>query len=132
MGWESRIGARLDPRICLPAVTQGIIGIECRGDAVHTRSLLQALDDGATRTVMDAERAFAERLGGSCQSPIAAYASLTGDRLTLDGLVAETDGSRVLRDSATGDSARPYELGAMLADRVLAAGADELLDRLRG
>jgi hydroxymethylbilane synthase len=132
LGWESRIGARLDPRICLPAVTQGIIGIECRGDAAHTRSLLQALDDGATRTVMDAERAFAERLGGSCQSPIAAYATLNGARLTLDGLVAEPDGSRLLRDSATGDSARPHELGAALADRVLAAGAAELLDRLRG
>jgi hydroxymethylbilane synthase len=132
LGWESRIGARLDPRVCLPAVTQGIIGIECRGDAAHTRSLLQVLDDGATRTVMDAERAFAERLGGSCQSPIAAYATLNGARLTLDGLVAEPDGSRLLRDSATGDSARPHELGAALADRVLAAGAAELLDRLRG
>jgi hydroxymethylbilane synthase len=132
LGWDSRIDVRLDPRICLPAVTQGIIGIECRGDAMPTRRLLQVLDDAATRTVMDAERAFAERLGGSCQSPIAAYATLVGDRLTLDGLVAETDGSRLLRDSATGDAARPSELGAMLAERVLAAGADELLDRLRG
>lgn len=131
LGWESRIGARLDPRVCLPAVTQGIIGIECRSDADHTRHLLQVLDDGATRIVMDAERAFAERLGGSCQSPIAAYATLNGTRLTLDGLVAEPDGSRLLRDSATGDSARPTDLGAALAERVLSAGAAELLDRLR-
>jgi hydroxymethylbilane synthase len=131
LGWESRIGARLDPRVCLPAVTQGIIGIECRSDADHTRNLLKVLDDGATRIVMDAERAFAERLGGSCQSPIAAYATLNGTRLTLDGLVAEPDGSRLLRDSAAGDSARPKDLGAALAERVLSAGAAELLDRLR-
>jgi hydroxymethylbilane synthase len=132
LGWESRIGARLDPRICLPAVTQGIIGIECRATAAETRALLQGLDDHATRTVMDAERAFAERLGGSCQSPIAAYATLQGTRLTLDGLVAEPDGSRLLRDSLSGDDARPEALGAALADRVLAAGARELLNKLRG
>jgi hydroxymethylbilane synthase len=132
LGWESRIGARLDPRICLPAVTQGIIGIECRGDATRTRTLLQVLDDAATRTVMEAERAFAERLGGSCQSPIAAYATWEGTRLTLEGLVAEPDGSRLLRDSMTADAARPVELGAALADRLLAAGAATLLDRLRG
>jgi hydroxymethylbilane synthase len=131
LGWESRIGARLDPSVCLPAVTQGIIGIECRGDATQTRTLLQILDDRATRTVMDAERTFAEHLGGSCQSPIAAHATLDGMRVTLTGLVAEPDGSRVLRDSMTGYAARPDELGAALADRLLAAGARELLDRLR-
>jgi hydroxymethylbilane synthase len=132
LGWESRIDARLDPSICLPAVTQGIIGIECRGDAVQARTLLRGLDDRATRTVMDAERAFAERLGGSCQSPIAAHATLHGNRVILDGLVAEPDGSRLLRDTMTGDAARPDELGAALADRMLAAGARELLDRLQG
>jgi hydroxymethylbilane synthase len=132
LGWESRIGARLDPRICLPAVTQGIIGIECRSDATHTRSLLQVLEDDATRTVMEAERAFAGRLGGSCQSPIAAYATCEGTRLTLEGLVAEPDGSRLLRDSMTADAARPEDLGTALADRLLAAGAATLLDRLRG
>jgi hydroxymethylbilane synthase len=131
LGWESRIGVRLDPSVCLPAVTQGIIGIECRGDATQTRTLLQILDDRATRTVMDAERTFAEHLGGSCQSPIAAHATLDGMRVTLTGLVAEPDGSRVLRDSMTGYAARPDELGAALADRLLAAGARELLDRLR-
>jgi hydroxymethylbilane synthase len=81
---------------------------------------------------MDAERAFAERLGGSCQSPIAAYATLQGTRLTLDGLVAEPDGSRLLRDSLTGEAARPSQLGVALADRMLAAGARELLDKLKG
>ena len=132
LGWESRISARLDPRICLPAVSQGIIGVECRSDATRARALLNVLDDPATRTVMDAERAFAERLGGSCQSPIAAYATLDGTRLILDGLVAETDGSRLLRDSITGDATHPIQLGITLADRVMAAGAAELLDRVRG
>jgi hydroxymethylbilane synthase len=80
---------------------------------------------------MDAERAFAARLGGSCQSPIAAYATLQQDRLTLDGLVAEPDGSRLLRDSITGSGADARSLGERLAGRVLASGADALLERLR-
>lgn len=131
LGWETRITARLDPGVCLPAVGQGIIGIECREDDAHTRSLLQVLNDAPTRIAMDAERAFARRLGGSCQSPIAAYAVLGGEHLTLTGLVAEPDGSRLLRDSITGAAGQSRRLGEQLADRVLAAGADTLLERLR-
>jgi hydroxymethylbilane synthase len=131
LGLESRITARLDPQICLPAVTQGVIGIECRRSDTRTAGLLQALEDRATRKVMDAERAFAARLGGSCQSPIAAYAELDADRITLRGLVAEPDGSRLLRDSATGDAKNPAAIGRQLADRMLAAGAGPLLERLR-
>ncbi len=131
LGWESRITARLDTRLCLPAVNQGIIGIECRSDDSRMRSLLGLLDDSATRAAMDAERAFAGRLGGSCQSPIAGHATLDGNRLTLEGLVAEPDGSRLLRDSITGSAEDSRRLGEELADRVLAAGADTLLERLR-
>jgi hydroxymethylbilane synthase len=131
LGWEARIAARLEPAMCLPAVAQGIIGIECRTGDTRTCSLLAPLNHSATRTVMDAERAFAARLGGSCQSPIAAYATLQQDKLTLDGLVAEPDGSRLLRDSVTGSGADARALGDRLAGRVLAAGADALLERLR-
>jgi hydroxymethylbilane synthase len=131
LGLESRITQLLDPRLSLPAVSQGVIGIECRTSDTQTRRALAALNDAATRTVMDAERAFAARLGGSCQSPIAAYARLDGDRLTLDGLVAEPDGSRLLRDSLDGDAENPQRLGVQLAERLLAAGAGALLERLR-
>jgi len=131
LGLESRITARLDPKVCLPAVTQGVIGIECRRNDVRTAGLLQALEDAATRKVMDAERAFAARLGGSCQSPIAAYAELDADRITLRGLVAEPDGSRLLRDTESGSAENPAALGRQLAERILAAGAGPLLERLR-
>ncbi len=131
LGLESRIAARLDPKICLPAVTQGVIGIECRHSDSRAVEYLRALEDPATRTVMDAERAFAARLGGSCQSPIAAYAELNADRITLRGLVAEPDGSRLLHDTLTGASENPAALGRQLAERILAAGAGPLLERLR-
>jgi hydroxymethylbilane synthase len=131
LGWESRITAHLDVRTCLPAVAQGIIGMECRADDAYSRALLQVLNDPTTRTAMDAERAFAGRLGGSCQSPIAAHATLDGNQLRLDGLVAEPDGSRLLRDFIVGSADQPRDLGEQLADRVLSAGARELLERLR-
>jgi hydroxymethylbilane synthase len=131
LGLESRITARLDPQVSLPAVGQGVIGIESRADDTSTLDALHALDDAATRTAVEAERAFARRLAGSCQSPIAAYARMDRDQLRLDGLVAEPDGSRLLRDSITGSSTNPRILGERLAERVLAAGAAELLQRLR-
>jgi hydroxymethylbilane synthase len=131
LGQESRITARLDPNICLPAVTQGVIGIECRQSDSATVPLLRALEDPATRKVMDAERAFAAHLGGSCQSPIAAYAELDADRITLRGLVAEPDGSRLLKSTLSGSAESPAALGRQLAERILAAGAGPLLERLR-
>jgi len=131
LGLESRITARLDPKMFLPAVAQGVIGIECRAADARTLGLVAGLDHGDTRIAMDAERAFAHRLGGSCQSPIAAHARLEGQRLLLDGLVAEPDGSRVMRDSLSGGIGDPAALGRLLADRILAAGAGPLLERLR-
>jgi hydroxymethylbilane synthase len=131
LGLESRISARLDTEISLPAVGQGVIGIECRTDDSRSRAVLQALNDTNTCVAIDAERAFSGRLGGSCQSPIAAYARIEGDRLTLDGLVAEPDGSRVLRDRISGSAENAGILGEELAERVLAAGAAELLQRFR-
>lgn len=131
LGQESRITARLDPKVCLPAVTQGVIGIECRQNDSRTVEFLRTLEDPATRKVMDAERAFAARLGGSCQSPIAAYAQLDADGITLRGLVAEPDGSRLLKDTMSGSAENPAALGRQLAERILVAGAGPLLERLR-
>jgi hydroxymethylbilane synthase len=131
LGLESRISARLDPATMLPAVGQGAIGIECRDDDAHTRALLRALDDAATRTALAAERSFARTLGGSCQSPIAALARIEGDRVTLTGLVAEPDGSRLLREGTSGPSGRAEQVGEQLAERLLESGAGELLERLR-
>jgi hydroxymethylbilane synthase len=131
LGLESRITARLDPAISLPAVAQGVIGIECREADARTLALVSALNHRDTRIAMDAERAFAHRLGGSCQSPIAAHARLEGRRLLIEGLVAEPDGSRLLRDTLSGSIDEPAALGHQLAERILAAGARSLLERLR-
>ena len=130
LGWESRITERVSTNICLPAVGQGAIGIECRADDDKVLSRLRVLDHPATHTALKAERAFSLRLGGSCQSPIAALATLEGGVLSLHGLVAEPDGSHIWRDAIQGEPQHAETLGAQLADRVLKAGAHALLQRL--
>jgi hydroxymethylbilane synthase len=131
LGLQSRISALLDPSVSLPAVGQGVIGIECRSDDLPACEAVRALNDAAAHAAVSAERAFARRLGGSCQSPIAAFAELGAqERLTLRGLVAEPDGSRLIRDSIAGSAAHAATLGDALAERVLEAGAGELLERL--
>ena len=131
LGWESRITQRLDPSISLPAVGQGVIGIECRSADSAALDRLRVLEHAATRVAIEAERAFSRRLGGSCQSPIAAHARVAHGRVILDGLVAEPDGSRLLRETLEGAAADSVALGGRLAERVLAAGAGALLERLR-
>ncbi len=126
LGLGARIRERLAPELMLPAVGQGVIGVECGADAA-IRDLLRPLEHAPTRRCLDAERAFSARLGGDCQSPIAAYAELAGPRMNLRGLVGSPDGTRILADAAEGAASDAAQLGTMLAERLLAAGADALL-----
>ena len=131
LGLAARITEYLDPTISLPAVGQGVVGVECR-DGPALRALLAPLEHGPTRLCLTAERAFAARLEGSCQSPIAGYARLAGAELRIEGLVGSPDGRRVFRDALAGRQADAAALGTALADRLLAAGAGALLAELRG
>ena len=126
----ARIRERLAPEIMLPAVGQGVIGIECRTEDKHVRSLLAPLEHAATRRCLEAERAFAARLGGSCQSPIAGYATLAGDRIDLRGLVGSPDGGKVFTDRIAGSTSDAARLGTALAERMLGAGVETLLKSL--
>jgi hydroxymethylbilane synthase len=127
LGFDSRIRARLEPRDMLPAVGQGIMGVECLADRDDIAVLVRPLEHGPTRSALAAERAFAAGLGASCTSPIAGYATATGSSLRLEGLAGSTDGSRIVKDSVVGTVADAEALGAALAARLLAAGAGALL-----
>jgi len=127
LGLASRITEYLDASISLPAVGQGVIGIECKSSDYVTRAFCAVLNHADTETCVNAERAFAAKLEGSCQSPIAAYATLDGGELQLTGLVAAPDGSKVLRDQIVGPRTECNELGVALAERMLEAGAGALL-----
>lgn len=132
LGLEHRITQYLDLERSVPAVGQGIIGIECRETDRATLALTQALADADSTSCITAERVFAARLEGGCQSPIAAHARLIRNELHLHGLVASTDGGLVIQDRIVGDRGAAGSLGLALAERLLAHGAAELLQTLRG
>ncbi len=127
LGLADRITEYLSPQISLPAVGQGIIGIECREDDQQMRQWISVLNDVQAQTCIAAERGFAAELEGNCQSPIGAYAQLQGETLQLDGLVASLDGLRIHRDHTAGRSDTAAALGRDLAKQMLAAGAGQLL-----
>jgi hydroxymethylbilane synthase len=127
LGFGGRISAAIEPREMLPAVSQGALGVETRADDAETNALVSRLDDPRTRAAVLAERALLRSLGGGCQVPIAAHATVEGGRLALDGLVATPDGAEVLRDRVEGDAADAAGLGEALAARLLERGASRLL-----
>lgn len=127
LGLAGRIRARLAPAEMLPAVGQGIVGVECLAARADVVALVRALEHGPSRIALEAERAFAAALGASCQSPIAGHATLEGDALHLAGLAGSPDGARILADAIAGPAREATALGASLAARLLAAGAGALL-----
>jgi hydroxymethylbilane synthase len=132
LGLGERITQLLSVDHSVPAVGQGIIGIECRADDARSLEIVRTLDDASAQVCITAERAFAQRLEGSCQSPIGGHAELAGAQLKLQGMIASVDGTQVFRDSILGAHKDAAALGRALADRMLFAGADKLLKELRG
>lgn len=127
LGLADTITRVLDAELCLPAITQGVIGIECRTGDRSTAELLARLNHAPTWTRSMAERALSRGLSGSCNLPIAGYAELDGTTLSLKGCVASPDGKRLLRGRVTGPADDAEGLGLRLARELLAQGADELL-----
>lgn len=132
LAWAQEITEYLDPVVSLPAIGQGALGIEGRGDDQFVRSILERLNDRATSTTVTAERAFLYRLEGGCQVPIAAYATLSEGQLMVDGLIAGVDGKTIIRDRIQGRSQDAHALGVQLAERLLARGGDKILREIYG
>ena len=131
LGFAERIRAALTPEQCLPAIGQGVLGIEIRSDDEVLRELIAPLAHAETTLRITAERALNQTLNGGCQVPIAGYAVLEQDQLYLRGLVGEPDGSEIIRAEIRGSSSRAHELGVQLAQQLLAQGADRILAGLQ-
>lgn len=115
----------------LPAVGQGALCIEIRDQDPLIGPLISSLDHDGTHKTVTAERSFLKRLEGGCQTPIAAYGELTTGILSLTGLVADIDGSTMIRETLSGPENQSEKLGRDLADLLLSKGADKILDKLR-
>jgi hydroxymethylbilane synthase len=131
LGLESKITEHLDPSVMLPAVGQGALCIEMRRQDADIGALLQALGHTPTRQAVLGERAFLHRLEGSCQVPIAGFGRVNGDRILLEGLVADLKGRMVVRGSRSGPAESSEQLGVELAEELLSRGADRILKELQ-
>jgi len=117
-----------DPEHFVPAIGQGVLAIESRGDAIA--EILAPLDHRDTRIAVTAERAFLQRVGGSCRTPLAAYATVDGNAIALRALIASPDGTRVLRTQRAGAVDAAATLGSAAAEELLERGGAEILDAL--
>ncbi|MEF3169334.1 MAG: hydroxymethylbilane synthase [Deltaproteobacteria bacterium] len=130
LGLAGRVTEFLDPEVMLPAVGQGALALEFRTDDTVTRRILAPLHHQETAVCVTSERAFLSRLEGGCQVPIGAHAVIDRDTLRLSGLVANEDGTRVIRREKIGPVSSPETLGTALADEILAEGGAEILRSL--
>ncbi|UXH44216.1 hydroxymethylbilane synthase [Rossellomorea vietnamensis] len=131
MGWTSDVVTEfLDPDLCLPAVGQGALSIECRNDDDEVLELLKKFACEETTSTVTAERAFLHKMEGGCQVPIAGFAELkdNGD-VALTGLVASPDGQTIYKEYMTGQD--PKEVGEKVAESLTKQGAKALIDQVK-
>jgi hydroxymethylbilane synthase len=130
LGKQALVRETLSADLMCPAAGQGALGIEIRAEDKEVRQHLAFLDDPEARATTTCERALLNRMGGGCQVPIGALAEVREGNLHLTAIVANPDGSKVLRESAEG--AYPLALGESVAETLLARGGAEILTRVYG
>jgi hydroxymethylbilane synthase len=126
-----RISATMPADVCVPAPGQGIIALEARAGDTRAREAAARINDWRAAAEIAAERAVVRRLGGGCQMPIGAYASVNGTRMDLAAVVISLDGGEAVRASATGGPADAEALGTRVAEQLLADGAADILAEVR-
>lgn len=127
LGKPDRIAQFLEPAQMVPAAGQGALGIEIRADTEEVASLVQTINDPDSFTEVQAERALLSALGVGCQVPVGALARVSGESLTLSGIVLSPDGLKAVRKEVSGPRGAAEKLGKELASHLRAAGADRLL-----
>ena len=131
VGLAGRIAYEFAPKDMLPAVGQGIVAVECAARDFDTRRILASIDDAAAHACADAEREVLWVLNGHCNSPIAGFAEISGEQMSLTASVLDHAGSRIIEASRPGPADRPRELGRAVGLDLLAKGAAEIIERSR-
>ena len=128
---ENRITEYLNENLMLPAVGQGALCIEIRENDPQIEEMTTALDHFQTRAIVKGERAFLNRLEGGCQIPLAGYGKIVKNRYMLTGLIADIDGSTLIKDTLSGPVESSENVGIKLAEQLLEKGADKILEKLK-
>ena len=127
LGHADRIREIIPTTVCLPAVGQGALAIECHSDNKEVRDMLAFLNDLPTKQATDAERAFLGLIEGGCQVPIGVHAEVENDNVKIEAVIASLDGSKVLRNNITGPAVNAADLGRKLGQQMLAEGGEQIL-----
>jgi len=130
MGWADRITQFIPLEIMLPAIGQGVLGIELRKNDDDTRDTISFINHPQTLVEVTAERAFLKRLGGGCQLPIAGYGKMQDGEITLKGLLGSLDGKEMIRDEVKGRREDAEAMGTLLAERILSKGGQAILEEV--
>jgi hydroxymethylbilane synthase len=130
LGLGKRISEVLSPEICMPAVGQGAIAVECRLKDTEVGDLVAPLDDAETRTAIITERALLGALQGGCQVPLGAWARIERGEIVLDACVCSIDGAHYVKQSATALLDQPAQLGEHMARVLIEAGAGAILEEV--
>jgi hydroxymethylbilane synthase len=115
----------------VPAVSQGAIAVETRGNDASISSLISKINHLPTFITVNAERSFLRALEGGCQFPIGCFSELKGTRLKISGIVSNTDGTQVMRESVKGEISNAEKMALLLAKKFLDKGALELIRNIR-
>ncbi|HYM66574.1 MAG TPA: hydroxymethylbilane synthase [Patescibacteria group bacterium] len=129
LGREGEIAFLIPTETMTPAAGQGALALQTRTDDETARDAAARIGDDASLCELTVERSAIALLDASCATPIGVRARVEGDRVGVDAFVGLPDGSEWLRDRVEGEASRPAVLGALLAERLLAAGAREILER---
>ncbi len=127
LGHADRIREIIPTTVCLPAVGQGALAIECRSDNKEVRDMLAFLNNLPTKQATDAERAFLGLIEGGCQVPIGVHAEVENNNVKIEAVIASLDGSKVLRNNITGPAVNAADLGRKLGQKMLAEGGEQIL-----
>ncbi|PLR85001.1 hydroxymethylbilane synthase [Bacillus canaveralius] len=131
MGWATDVVTEfLDPEVCVPAVGQGALSIECRESDSELRALFDKFTSTDTARTVRAERAYLNMMEGGCQVPIAGYATSAEDgAIVLTALVASPDGKTIYKEQVRGQD--PERLGVLAAEKLIEKGAKNLIDQVK-
>ncbi|MBT2727048.1 hydroxymethylbilane synthase [Bacillus sp. ISL-75] len=131
LGWASDVVTEfLDADLCIPAVGQGALSIECREDDKELLELFEKFTCKKTERAVRAERAFLQKMEGGCQVPIAGFAYVAeNDEIVLNVLVASPEGHEIIKEEVRGQN--PEELGVQAADLLIQKGGKDLIDKVK-
>jgi hydroxymethylbilane synthase len=130
LGCSHRISETLSPDVCMPAVGQGAIAVECRANDTEAAQALEKLDHAETRTAIMSERALLSALQGGCQVPLGAWARIERGELVLEACVCSIDGVQYVKQRATAPPEQARELGERMARLLIEAGAQGILEEV--